>query len=170
MTYSDHFRLVDDLLPHLDVSVPTLQDPFIASRYTGLLALSSATVLELCVKTILIDHANTISPVFGNYVAKSYDRLNGRVKIKSIKEEHLVKFGEKYVYHFSRLTGKIDSKHLASSGRSALQSWANLITWRHGFAHEGTVPILATYQEAKQAYQDSKLIVECLSRTLSKVR
>lgn len=147
-----------------------LTDPFLTSRYTGLLALTSATVLELCVKDILITHASSISPVFGSFVAKSYERLNGRVKIRLIKEEHLSKFGEKYVAHFERLSAMADATYLRSLGRSPIQSWNNLITWRHGFAHEGVVPTHATYQEAKLAYQDSKVVVHCLARTLSKVR
>lgn len=170
MAYIDHYRLVDDLLPHLDASVPALADPFLASRYTGLLALSSATVLELCVKEILITHADAISPVFGNYVAKSYERLNGRIKIRAIKEEHLAKFGEKYISYFSRLAKSADTAYVRSTGRSPIQSWNNLITWRHGFAHEGVVPVNATYTEAKQAYLDSKIVVNCLARTLSTVR
>jgi hypothetical protein len=170
VAYQNHFRLVDDLLPHLDATVGAVTDPFIASRYSGFLALSSATVLELCVKELLIEHASTISPVFGVFVSKSYERLNGRVRVKALKEEHLPRYGAHYVAHFSKLLSRTDRFNLRSSGRSTSQSYDNVITWRHGFAHEGIVPPNATYGDVRNAYIDSKVVVQCLAKTLSRIR
>lgn len=170
MAYQNHFRLVDDLLPHLDATVGAITDQFVTSRYSGFLALSSATVLELCVKELLIEHAAAISPVFGVFVSKSYERLNGRVKIRALKEEHLPRYGARYVSHFSKLLTRTDRLRLRSHGRLISQSYDNVISWRHGFAHEGIVPPHATYGDVRNAYIDSKLVVQCLAITLSKVR
>jgi RiboL-PSP-HEPN len=168
--YEDHFKLVDDLLPHLDATTNEAIDPFITSRYAGFLALSSATVLELCVKDILINHSNEINASFGIFVSKSYERLNGRIKIQALKEEHLSKFGERYVKYFSRLLKKLNHLHFVSKRRSICQSYSNVITWRHSFAHEGQVPTNATYREVRDAYIDSKIVIRCLDRTMSRKR
>ena len=170
MAYQIHFQLVDDLLPHLDATVGAITDPFVASRYSGFLALSSATVLELCVKELLIEHASAISPVFGGFVSKIYERLNGRVKIRALKEEHLQRYGARYTTHFTELLARIDRLTLRSQRHPISQSYDNVITWRHGFAHEGNVPPHATYGDVRNAYIDSKLVVQCLAKTLSKVR
>lgn len=170
MAYQNHFRLVDDLLHHLDATVGAVTDPFIASRYSGFLALSSATVLELCVKELLIEHASRISPVFGVFVTKSYERLNGRVRIKALKEEHLPRYGTNYVKHFSELVSRTDRLTLSGRGRLISQSYDNVITWRHGFAHEGIVPPHATYGDVRNAYIDSKVVVQCPAKTLARIR
>ena len=52
MAYGDHFKLADDLIRHLTPGVAGIADPFLASRYSGFVAVAAVTVYELAVKEI----------------------------------------------------------------------------------------------------------------------
>src|SRR4051812_35927236 len=136
MPYTDHFKLTDDLIQHLDSTFVGLNDPFIESRYTGFLAVSSVTVLELSMKTIFRDFALAKHKVLGTFCEKYFDRVNGRIGLNRIKEDYLPKFGTKYQLRFKRRLDDLERQQLHASGASVKAAYANLLTWRHGFAHE----------------------------------
>ncbi len=163
MPYLDHFKLTDDLIQHLDPILAGLNDPFIESRYTGFLAISSVTVLELALKTIFFDFATAKHKVFGNFCSESFDRLNGRIRLKDIQDEYLVKFGTKYQLRFRRALDKIEQQRLTLVGASIKASYGNLLTWRNEFAHQGNVPQNASYGEVKLAYGCGKDVMHCLA-------
>lgn len=163
MAYSDHFKLTDDLILHLDPVLATLSDPFIESRYTGFLAVSGVTVLELALKSIFCDFADSKHPVLGNFCSQYFDRINGRIGLKSIKDDFLAKFGSKYQKRFEDRVEKLERQHLRAVGASIKASYGNLITWRHAFAHEGIVPANASYREVKRAYECGKDVMHCLA-------
>ena len=163
MPYSDHFRLTDDLIQHLDPILASLNDPFIESRYTGFLAVSSVTVLELAMKTIFLDFAEAKHKVLANFCAQYFDRINGRIALKTIDDDYLVKFGGKYQIRFRRALEKLERQELRNSGASIKASYGNLLTWRHGFAHEGNIPANASYREVKRAYGCGKKVMHCLA-------
>jgi hypothetical protein len=165
MAYSDHFKLTDDLILHLDTVLAPIgdHDPFIESRYTGFLAVSSVTVLELALKNIFLDFADTKHAVLGNFCAQYFEKINGRIGLKPIKEDYLAKFGSKYQKRFDARIEKLEQQHLRTVGASIKASYGNLITWRNAFAHEGTVPANASYAEVKRAYECGKEILHCLA-------
>ena len=163
MPYSDHFKLTDDLIQHLDPILAGLNDPFIESRYTGFLAVSSVTVLELAMQTIFCEFAAAKHKVFGNFCDEYFDRINGRIGLDLVKKDYLAKFGSKYLLRFTRSLDKLERQHLLSAGSSIKASYGNLLTWRHGFAHEGIIPANATYPEVKRAYGCGKDVMNCLA-------
>lgn len=162
MPYTDHFKLTDDLIQHLDPILAGLNDPFIESRYTGFLAVSAVTVLELAMKTIFCEFATAKHKVLGNFCDEYFDRINGRIGLDLIRKDYLSKFGSKYQLRFARVLDKCERQHLRSAGASIKASYGNLLTWRHGFAHEGTIPANATYPEVKRAYGCGKNVMNCL--------
>jgi|SRR5579883_257760 len=163
MPYSDHFRLTDDLILHLDPILAGLKDPFIESRYTGFLAVSSVTVLELAMKTIFCDFASAKHKVLSNFCGVYFERINGRIALRPIREDYLAKFGRKYQLRFDRALEKLERQHLISAGHSIKAAYGNLVTWRNEFAHEGNVPANATYAEVKRAYTCGKDVMHCLA-------
>ncbi len=163
MAYTDHFKLTDDLIQHLDSILVGLSDPFIESRYTGFLAVSAVTVLELSMKTIFRDFASAKHKVLGTFCEKYFDRINGRIGLDLIKGDYLPRFGLKYQVRFKQRLDKLERQRLRASGSSVKASYGNLITWRHGFAHEGTIPVNATYPEVKRAYGCGKDVMNCLA-------
>lgn len=166
MAYSDHFKLTDDLIMHLDPVLAALSNPFIESRYTGFLAVSSVTVLELALKNIFCDFASVKHPVLGNFCSQYFDRINGKIGLKPIKEDYLAKFGSKYQKRFQDKIEKLERNYLRTAGASIKASYGNLITWRNSFAHEGIVPANASYLEVKRAYVCGKEIMRCLDECM----
>ena len=166
MPFTDHFRLTDDLIHHLDPILAGLNDPFIESRYTGFLAVSSVTVLELAMKTIFCEFASAKHKVLGNFCDQYFDRINGRIGLDLIKKDYLSKFGSKYQLRFTNALEKLERQHLQLSGSSTKASYGNLLTWRNGFAHEGNIPANATYPEVKRAYGCGKDVMICLANCM----
>jgi hypothetical protein len=166
MSYTDHFHLVDDVSSHFDGVLSGL-DPLLKSRYAGFYAVTSAAVLELALKEIVIAFAQTKHPLFGEYVASKYERINGRIGLDDCHKEHLKPFGENFRAVFKARMTNVERHFLVKKGVSIKSSYANLLTCRHSFAHEGAVPATATYEEVKQGFEAGKIVMMCLSRTLS---
>lgn len=166
MPYTDHFRLTDDLIQHLDPILDGLNDSFIESRYTGFLAVSSVTVLELSMKTVFLEFATAKHKVLGNFCEGFFDKINGRIGLDLIKKDYIAKFGSKYLQRFTRELDILEKQHLITVGTSIKASYGNLLTWRHGFAHEGIIPANATYLEVKRSYECGKKVIMCLDKCM----
>lgn len=166
MAYADHFRLADDIILHLDSAVHAVTDPFILSRYAGFTAVAAATVYELAVKDIFISFAKNKNMVFGTFTENLYERINGRISLHDLKTMHVKRFGEKYQKRFNKTLGKVESLALKTKKISVLQSYNNVITWRHTFAHEGQVPAYATYNDVRSSYHVGKDVINCLAKTM----
>jgi hypothetical protein len=124
------------------------------------------TVFELCVKDLLIEFAKKKNKHFGIYCANVFDRLNGRVTLKDLKELHVKKFGDKYVAKFEAKVEELELLSLRERGISVKSSYGNVIVWRHKFAHEGIVPPNASYAETTKGYEAGREIVRCLADTM----
>ena len=168
MPYADHFRLADDLIAHLTPAVVGIADPFIASRYSGFVAVAAVTVYELAVKEILCTFGESKHAVLGNFTRKYFDRINGRIKYRVLHEEYVFSFGGKYVRRFKKIVAKREKEILIAQRKSILTSYDNIITWLNLFAHEGQIPTNATYAEAVDAYEMGKEVIECLARSMKR--
>jgi hypothetical protein len=67
MPYTDHFRLADDLVAHLDLMLPNITDPFLMSRYVGMVAVAGVTSYEMAVREIFCDFADAKHLILGNF-------------------------------------------------------------------------------------------------------
>lgn len=166
MAYYDHFRLADDMIAHLDTVIQSINDPFIASRYVGFISVSAVTVYELAIKDIFCEFSTKKHKVFGNFTQNYFDRLNGRIKTNELTDNHLKRFGEKYIKRFKALIKKADEKSVRNDRTSILSCYNNVIQWRHDFAHKGIVPSNATYEEATKSYKIGKKVITCLAETM----
>ena len=161
--YSDHFKLADELIDHLDSVLSNVSDPFIASRYTGFVAISSVTVLEMALKSIFCDFASAKHKVLGTFCAKYFERINGRIGLDMICGDYLPRFGSKYQARFKKALDKLEQSTLRDAGFSVKTSYRNLLTWRNAFSHAGNVPQSASYDEVKAAYECGKALMNCLA-------
>lgn len=166
MPYTDHFRSTDDLIAHLDGVVPTITDPVLKSQYIGFLNVSVVTVFELCVKELLVDFARKKNRSFGVYCANVFEKLNGRVSLKDLRDMHVKKFGEKYVNRFSVRLDAAEVVALRERAISLKSSYGNVIVWRNKFAHEGLLPANASYRETTRGYEAGKEIISCLANSM----
>jgi hypothetical protein len=166
MAYTDHFKIADDLVAHFDSVVGAILDPFLASRYTGFVAVAAVTVYELAAKEILCSFGEKKHAVLGNFTRAYFDQINGRIKYRILHERYVASFGNKYVLRFKREIARCEKETLLIKKKSILTSYDNIITWRHQFAHEGQVPTNATYKEAVDAYQTGKVVIDCLASSM----
>ena len=165
MAYYDHFTLADDVINHLD-SLISNADSFIASKYVGFVSISAVTVYELAIKEIFIEFGKKKHKVLGNFTSSFFIRINGRIKTRTIQNEYIKRFGDKYVKRFKTKKEKAEKKSLREDRISILSSYSNIIEWRNQFAHEGKVPIYVTYAEVKQSYSAGKKLIDCLAETM----
>ena len=168
MPYSDHFKLADDFISHLDGAIGGIADPFLRSRYVGFIAVSAATVFELAVKDILCTFAAKKHKVLGTFAGGYFERLNGQIGRKRIEETYLPLFGDKYVERFRKRLEVAELGYLRIDSVSIKSSYGNLLTWRHGFAHEGVIPANATYEEVKKSYLYGRKLIDCLSDAMQR--
>ena len=166
MPYSDHFKLADDLLAHIEPVVAGLQDPFLQSRYTGFISVAGVTVYELAIKQIFCDFGAAKHKVLGAFTESYFERLNGRIKYEVLHSEYVERFGDKYVRKFKHGVKKRNDAYLREHRKDILTCYNNLITWRNQFAHEGILPANATFSDTVEAYQLGKFVLECVANAM----
>lgn len=166
MPYSDHFKLADDMIAHLNTVIATVSDPWITSRYIGFVAVAAVTVYELAIKDIFIEFCTNKHKVFGSFSRSHFERINGRIKSKTIRDEYIRWFGEKYVNRFNRIIDQAEQESLRNNRISIRSSYGNIITWRNEFAHAGIVPSTVTYLEVVNSYEAGKEVIHCLAKTM----
>lgn len=165
MSYASHYTAADAIVVHLNSFVPTLP-PQLQLQYAGFAAISSVTVYELALKQIFADFSARKHSVFGHFVTQHFDRINGRISLKSLRNEHIPLFGEKYLKRFNSLLDVEETRLLRQQGYSVKSSYGNLVTWRHGFAHGGQLPNNATFLEVTRSYELGKVVIDCLAKAL----
>jgi hypothetical protein len=163
-----HFELGDDLIRHLR-HLRSAGDANDFIRYTGFVAVSAATVFELVIKDEFRRFAKAHNDLLGTFVDSYFERINGRIKIEVIKKDYLARFGGKYEQDFARNLKCCQGAQLRRRKRDVVNSYTNLITWRHEVAHEGRLPTNATFDEVCMAYEDGKFVLRCLRATLRRV-
>ena len=104
----------------------------------------------------------------GQYVRSQFNRINGRVQYRALKDEYTLQFGEKYQEQFKRNIKEKSDAYLKTHGRDILNSYNNIIVWRNNFAHEGRLNETATLNEVISAYEDGKEIIHCLAETMQR--
>jgi len=127
------------------------------------LAVSAVTVYELAIKTIFAEFATKKHKVLKNFTDEYFDRINGHIKTKTIKDDYIKKYGDKYVKQFEKHLASKETEILQAQGVSMLTAYGNIILWRNQFAHAGIIPSTPTYEEAKKAYYLGKNIIDCLA-------
>lgn len=168
MVYNEHFQHADDVVNHLNIIVPTIADPLLKAKYVGFVSVVAVTVYEMAVKDIFIDFARKKHKVLGNFTESYFDRINGKIRLRVIKDEYIPRFGSKYKIRFQKKLDEIDRDYFRVNHRDIKNSYSNLITWRNDFAHEGKINTTATYEEAVQAYEDGKEVIHCLARCMNR--
>lgn len=168
MPHTLRYSLADPIIAHLNTIVLTVSDPFITSRFIGLVSISAVTVYELCIKDIFGRFSHSKHKVFGVFVNSCFYHLNGRIKLSNIKNDYLPKFGDVYVKRFTKNLELAEKTSLRNTGKSILSSYGNIIQWRHQFAHEGIIPSTVTYTEAVDSYQLGKEVIRILAESMKR--
>lgn len=154
------------MINHLNTVISSINDPFISSRYVGFVTVAAVTVYELALKEIFIEFAIRKHRVFGIFTENHFDKINGRIRNDNIKNDYIKKFGRKYLDKYNKKLETAERYVLENQRVSLKNAYQNLITWRNEFAHAGQIPSNVTYQEAVQAYEIGKILIDCVAETM----
>ena len=130
MAYTDHYKLADDVIDHLNTVISGISDPFVATRYVGFVAIVSVTVYELAIKEIFVEFGEKKHKVLGEFTRSYFSRINGRIKVVNIRDEYIMRYGDKYVNRFKGKLTEAETQNLRDKGISIQSSYANIITER----------------------------------------
>jgi hypothetical protein len=164
--YSDILTNADEYIELLKKSAAQTDDDVQRNKYVGFLAVTSVTFFEEAFKEIIRDFSNRKHPVLGSCVKSNYERLNGRITLKDIRNDHIPKFGEKYKIKLDKILDDSENESLRSGRGSIKTSYGNIITWRHGFVHGGAIPSNATCEEAIRCYYLGKEVMHCVHKAM----
>lgn len=167
MSYTKQFAHADDIVNHLNTVVPALNDPLLEAKYVGFVAIAAITVYELAIRDVFVEFSSKKHKVFGTFTEAYFGRINGRIRMGEIRD-NIKRFGDKYLKRFNRKMDATSNKYLKVNKRDLVTSYSNLITWRHDFAHQGTIKTNATYSEVIQAYEDGKEVIRCLAESMNR--
>lgn len=165
MPYKDNFIFADDLISQLNPIIKNLNNPYIETKFTGFLIVSSVTVLEMALKNIFIDFAKMKHIILGNFCDVYFNKIHGKIRLEDIKGDYLNKFGKIYKNDFISKLETLQENELLTNRISITDSYTNLITWRNDFVHQFKISN-ATFQDTIFAYECGKKIMDCLSDCL----
>jgi hypothetical protein len=166
MAYQDRFIATDNLIAHLKPIVTGISDEATKSNYAGFLSVSAVTVYELAIKDIFTEFATKKNSVFGNYIAKHFARINGRIQLADLKDTHIKSFGSKYLDKFERKLKIREEVLFIQTAQDVKSSYSNLIICRHKYVHVGN-PTL-TFEEVLYNYQSGKEIIHSLYEAMQR--
>ena len=166
MPYTDRFIATDNLITHLSTVIETISDASIQASYAGFLSVSAVTVYELAIKDIFNEFALKKNKVFGAFVENHFDRINGRIKLKDLKEQHIPLFGSKYLDKFKKELEQKENSIFSTSRVSVKSNYGNLIICRHEFVHEGSPTLTVT--DVMNSYQYGKEVIHSLYNAMKR--
>ncbi len=149
----------------LNAPVPNPASDSYRADLAGFLSVAYAAAFEECIKEIIKQFAKRQHILLHRVIEQKFDRINGRIKIDVIKDDYLKQFGEEYKKRFEAKIKLLEDHSLVSLGQSALSSYANIINWRHAFAH--ALERQTTIDEVQKAYPLAKKILHALDESLS---
>lgn len=155
---------LDLLISQLEPIAQTGVDPLILSSWAGIVAVEAVTAYELAIKRICEEFSRKKHRVFGTFVKSSYERLNGRISYKDIKDGIVKPYGEKYLKKLVRVKDAKTLAVMASERVDLVQTYDTLVLCRHKFVHAGVLTL--SFSEAVRSYKIGKHLVDVLDETM----
>ena len=168
MSYTSQFAHADAVMTHLAGFVPGLCDPQLQQKYIGFASVAAITVYELAIKDIFVDFASKKHVVLEEFVKTFFRRINGRVSPDVIVGKYVPHFGVKYTNRYKKRLKSESAHYLRKNKRDFVNSYRNLLTWRHNFVHAGQLTTTVTFAEVVQAYEDGKHLIHCLAACMTR--
>src|SRR5665213_2050912 len=91
-----NFAHADEAVAHFRTLVTPTTDPLIAAKYAGFVTVAAVCAYEMSIKDIFITFSVKKHVVLGNITRDRFERINGRVNYRTLKEEYVPMFGDKY--------------------------------------------------------------------------
>lgn len=167
-SYETHLLWVEDLTKNVLAHAPPAgpaNDSFRADL-AGLLSTSYVAAFECCVKAIFNNFAQSKkSKVLTSVTEHFFAQINSKIHYDAIGSSYIRPYGVSYHKEFLRLIGEKEDEVLKNQKLSMKTTYANLLKWRHAFAHEGKK--LATLEEVAASYVVAKEIIFITDTALS---
>ncbi|MBL0937162.1 MAG: hypothetical protein IBJ07_20675 [Rhizobiaceae bacterium] len=144
---------------------PGPQNDSFRADLAGLLSTAYVASFECCVKAIFNSFAVTKHKILASYIGHHFEQINSKIHYDTINSNYIRPCGIIYSEKFTELLKEKERKLLMEEQRSLRETYANLIKWRHAFAHEGKK--LATLDEVTQAYPVAREIIYITDSAMS---
>ncbi|NDU80276.1 MAG: hypothetical protein G3I11_02850 [Ferrovum sp.] len=169
MAYSDHFLHADEVVTNLNTIIfPNNDiDALVKTKYIGFVSVVAVTVYEMAVKDIFIEFARKKHKVLESFTAAYFDRISGRINLKTITDDYISKFGDRYKIRFGQKIEKRKETYLKQNRRDIKVSYQNIITWRNAFVHGGSSN-LPTSTDIIQDYEAGKEVIHILAASMTR--
>ena len=163
-----HFDHADTVVADFTALVTPSTDPLTSVRYAGFVSVAAVCVYEMAIKEIFMNFAAKKHPLLGSITRETFERINGRVNYREIKDKYVPLFGTKYSKKFSEQIRKRSAEFLRLNGRDVISSYNNIVTWRNDFVHAANIPATATFAEVVRSYEDGKEVIKCLNSSMDR--
>ena len=162
--YTVRFVKADTVIYHIKTLSLPPGDYNLQESYAGFVCVISVATYEMAIKDILVDFCTKNNPLFGNFFASKFSKINGNIEIDKIKGNFLEHFGRKYKKNFGDMLNHEKNMLLKIIHKDIEVSYQNIITWRHHFAHSATfkTPMTATLADVCDDYEAGKNVIHCL--------
>ncbi len=162
-------RQVRSFISHLKTVAPKPAPDLLHARFAGFAAVSAVSNLEQATKDAFLAFAATRHADFEYFVRDVLESFNAQLKLKLLRERHVVRFGEKPLKRFDDLLSKCERRALKWGRVSLKASYGNLITWRHACAHKGYLQD-ATLSDVARAARAGEIVIRALCLALEGTR
>jgi hypothetical protein len=165
--YAPHLKRAEDLTANVLKFAPPPGPEGDAFRadLAGLLAIAYVAAFENCVKAIFIAFGTATNPILGSVTEHHFQKLASKIHYDFLGDGYAVQFGQAYKAEYLKCLNAQEAQVLAASQVSMKGAYANILTWRHKFAHEGVM--LTTLEEVTAAYPTAKRVIEALDSAMS---
>lgn len=148
-----------------DKVVGNATDPWVKSRFAGLIAVAATTEFELSVKDTFVSFCRTTNPLFGDFVQNKFKNLRGRIKVDGIKDELLKHLGPEYCRTFQASLDELVRVAKERNDPDPVENYNTLIENRHGFVHKGD--LILSLENVCDYYRNGLLVMEALRDSLA---
>lgn len=156
--------LTKDVLAHAPPPGPP-HDSFRADL-AGLLSTAYVAAFECCVKSVFTSFAKKKrSKILANVVGHQFAKINSKIHWSVLADTYANQFGSIYRTKFLDLLSDEERSVLASDKVSVRETYANVLKWRHAFAHEGKK--LTTLEEVTAAYPYARRVITVLDKAMN---
>jgi hypothetical protein len=131
----------------------------------GLLAVSYVAAFECSLKIIFTTFASKKNKILGHVAGFHFEKINSKIHWNVIGNSYAGQFGKNYQDEFFNKLEVKEKEILHIERQSIKETYANLLKWRHAFAHEAK--ILASLDEVVSAYPLAKNVVLLADEAMS---
>ncbi|MET4483134.1 HEPN domain-containing protein [Bradyrhizobium sp. F1.13.3] len=153
-----HFDRLERLVGEVRQFVPTDQVETAEFRadLAGLLVVSIAASYESCVKETLVTYASGHHSAFGNFATNNFAKLNSRIAVSDLYS-YARTFDSGVHDKFGKLLTRRKKAIDKRLGKNILDSYEQILSWRHAFAHAGIRN--TTIEEAMATHRFAKRVL-----------